>query len=52
MIDPKATDLELTVNGRDYTITQSPGILSSNRAEGTTGAGRSFTHFPVPLKSS
>lgn len=33
--------LELTVGGRDFSIHQSPTILSSNRAEGTTGAGRS-----------
>ncbi|KUI53772.1 Diaminohydroxyphosphoribosylamino-pyrimidine deaminase [Cytospora mali] len=37
-IDSKATTLELTINGQDLTITQSPGVLSSNRAGGTTGA--------------
>lgn len=54
-IDPKSTTLELTINGQDLTITQSPGVLSSNRAGGTTGAGRSSPilsiHPPVmPLK--
>lgn len=39
IIDPKASTLELTVNGRDLTVTQSPSVLSSNRAGGTTGAG-------------
>ncbi|KAJ0115284.1 diaminohydroxyphosphoribosylamino-pyrimidine deaminase [Diaporthe amygdali] len=38
IIDPKAPTLELTVNGHDLTITQSPSVLSSNRAGGTTGA--------------
>ncbi|KAK0718127.1 hypothetical protein B0T26DRAFT_711965 [Lasiosphaeria miniovina] len=37
-VDPKSTTLELTVAGRDLTIHQSPGVLSSNRAGGTTGA--------------
>ncbi|KAL2189468.1 hypothetical protein L209DRAFT_749263 [Thermothelomyces heterothallicus CBS 203.75] len=37
-IDSRATTLELTVAGRDFSIHQSPGILSSNRAGGTTGA--------------
>ncbi|KAL2153049.1 hypothetical protein VTH82DRAFT_4204 [Thermothelomyces myriococcoides] len=37
-VDSKATTLELTVAGRDFTIHQSPGVLSSNRAGGTTGA--------------
>ncbi|WYZ46301.1 hypothetical protein EsH8_IX_000526 [Colletotrichum jinshuiense] len=37
-IDPKATDLSLTLAGRDFTIHQSPTVLSSTRAGGTTGA--------------
>ncbi|KAK4130018.1 hypothetical protein BT67DRAFT_446129 [Trichocladium antarcticum] len=37
-IDGKAAVLELTVGGRDFAIHQSPGVLSSNRAGGTTGA--------------
>ncbi|KAK1829018.1 hypothetical protein QBC39DRAFT_141017 [Podospora conica] len=37
-IDPKALTLDLTIAGRDLVIHQSPGILSSNRAGGTTGA--------------
>ncbi|KUJ10357.1 uncharacterized protein LY89DRAFT_723598 [Mollisia scopiformis] len=37
-VDPKATSLELTINGRDLTIHQSPTLLSSNRGGGTTGA--------------
>lgn len=38
-VDSKATALDLTVNGRDLTVHQSPTILSSNRGGGTTGAG-------------
>ncbi len=37
-VDAKATDLEITVSGRDLSIVQSPGLLSSNREGGTTGA--------------
>ncbi|KAK0621557.1 hypothetical protein B0T17DRAFT_600394 [Bombardia bombarda] len=37
-VDSKATTLELAVADRDLTIHQSPGILSSTRAGGTTGA--------------
>ncbi|KAK4103776.1 hypothetical protein N658DRAFT_494284 [Parathielavia hyrcaniae] len=38
-IDSKAQSLELTdIAGQEFTITQSPAILSSNRAGGTTGA--------------
>ena len=38
-VDAKAKTLEISVNGQDFTIQQSPGVLSSNRAGGTTGAG-------------
>ncbi|KAI3549302.1 hypothetical protein CSPX01_02410 [Colletotrichum filicis] len=37
-VDPKATELSLTLAGRDFTIHQSPTVLSSTRAGGTTGA--------------
>ncbi|KAK3687548.1 hypothetical protein B0T22DRAFT_478854 [Podospora appendiculata] len=37
-VDAKATTLELTIADRDLTIHQSPSILSSTRAGGTTGA--------------
>ncbi|KAJ9635968.1 Ribosomal protein lysine methyltransferase [Coniosporium tulheliwenetii] len=37
-VDSKARILELSVAGRDLTIHQSPTVLASNRAEGTTGA--------------
>lgn len=37
-IDSKATTLELTVGNRDLSIVQSPGLLSSSRQQGTTGA--------------
>lgn len=38
MIDSKTTTLEVEVAGRDYRFHQSPGMLTSTRAEGTTGA--------------
>ncbi|KAH6895317.1 hypothetical protein B0T10DRAFT_212740 [Thelonectria olida] len=37
-IDPRAAVLDVAVNGHDFTIHQSPSVLSSNRAGGTTGA--------------
>ena len=37
-IDSKATTLELTVGNKDLSIVQSPGLLSSSRQQGTTGA--------------
>jgi hypothetical protein len=38
MLDPKAAYIDLTVRGRDFTLTQSPGLLQSDREGGTTGA--------------
>ncbi|KAI9678466.1 MAG: hypothetical protein M1829_002064 [Trizodia sp. TS-e1964] len=37
-VDAKAAEIELSIAGRDLTISQSPSILSSNRSGGTTGA--------------
>jgi hypothetical protein len=34
-----ASTLDITVAGKDLTIHQSPTLLTSNRAGGTTGAG-------------
>jgi hypothetical protein len=38
-IDPKASSVDVDVAGKNYTIYQSPGVLASDRAGGTTGAG-------------
>ncbi|KAM0718855.1 hypothetical protein Q7P37_005927 [Cladosporium fusiforme] len=38
MLDPKAASIDITIEGRDFTLTQSPGLLQSNREGGTTGA--------------
>lgn len=43
-VDAKATTLELTVADEDMTIHQSPTLLSSNRAGGTTGAGKAWCY--------
>lgn len=52
-IDPKATELSLTLAGRDFTIHQSPTVLSSTRAGGTTGAGQYFyISPPLPIHPS
>ena len=40
MIDPKTAILDITVAGRDFCIQQSPAVLTSHRAGGTTGAGK------------
>ncbi|KAH8205546.1 hypothetical protein TruAng_000252 [Truncatella angustata] len=37
-VDSRASKLDLTIAGKDYVINQSPTVLSSNRAGGTTGA--------------
>ncbi|KAK1771377.1 hypothetical protein QBC33DRAFT_523530 [Phialemonium atrogriseum] len=37
-VDSKSPVLELSIAGRDLTIHQSPSVLASNRAGGTTGA--------------
>ncbi|PGH18704.1 hypothetical protein AJ80_04357 [Polytolypa hystricis UAMH7299] len=37
-IDSQANEIEVTIHGRDFTIRQSPTVLSSTRAGGTTGA--------------
>lgn len=37
-IDPKAQSVEVVLAGRDVTIYQSPAVLGSTRAGGTTGA--------------
>ncbi|KAL2815385.1 hypothetical protein BJX63DRAFT_167395 [Aspergillus granulosus] len=37
-VDSKATTVDITIHGQDYTIHQSPTLLSSSRAGGTTGA--------------
>ncbi|KAJ5347118.1 hypothetical protein MYU51_019849 [Penicillium brevicompactum] len=38
MIDPRAPSVEISINDKEYTIHQSPSLLSSHRAGGTTGA--------------
>ncbi|KAL2691971.1 hypothetical protein Neosp_002366 [[Neocosmospora] mangrovei] len=37
-IDPRAASVDVSVAGHDFTIHQSPAVLSSSRAGGTTGA--------------
>ncbi|KAJ5427003.1 hypothetical protein N7465_002073 [Penicillium sp. CMV-2018d] len=38
MLDPRAPSVEVSINGNEYTIHQSPSLLSSHRTGGTTGA--------------
>ncbi|KAI9036694.1 S-adenosylmethionine-dependent methyltransferase [Aspergillus affinis] len=38
MIDPRAPSVEISIHDQDYTVHQSPTVLSSARAGGTTGA--------------
>jgi hypothetical protein len=40
-VDSNAQEVEVSIAGKEYTIRQSPGLLSSNRKEGTTGSGKS-----------
>ncbi|KAI9167120.1 Diaminohydroxyphosphoribosylamino-pyrimidine deaminase [Paramyrothecium foliicola] len=37
-LDPKAHSVDVAIGDRDFTLHQSPTVLSSNRAGGTTGA--------------
>ncbi|KAL5365127.1 hypothetical protein BJX96DRAFT_168846 [Aspergillus floccosus] len=37
-VDSRATTVDVAIHGQDYTIHQSPTLLSSSRAGGTTGA--------------
>ncbi|KAL3955460.1 hypothetical protein ACCO45_011023 [Purpureocillium lilacinum] len=46
-VDPRAAVLEVPVRGRDYTIHQSPSVLASSRAGGTTGAGAPLAGDPL-----
>jgi hypothetical protein len=36
----KAELLDVSIAGKDFSIHQSPGLLRSDRKEGTTGAGK------------
>jgi hypothetical protein len=38
-VDSRATTVDVTICGEEYSIHQSPTLLSSSRAGGTTGAG-------------
>jgi hypothetical protein len=38
-VDSKASTIDITVAGHDLTIHQSRGLLTSDRKQGTTGAG-------------
>ncbi|KAK8218855.1 hypothetical protein IWZ01DRAFT_166819 [Phyllosticta capitalensis] len=38
IVDPKSSTLDISVAGRDFTIQQSLGLLTSNRSQGSTGA--------------
>lgn len=40
MLNPRAPSVEISINGNEYTVHQSPSLLSSHRAGGTTGAGK------------
>jgi hypothetical protein len=39
-LDPRARTVDVALAGRDLTLHQSPAVLSSDRAGGTTGAGQ------------
>lgn len=39
-VDASAKEVQISIAEKDFTIRQSPGLLSSCRKEGTTGAGK------------
>lgn len=43
MVAQGETSVDVSIAGRDMTIQQSPGLLTSSRSGGTTGAGRSYS---------
>lgn len=47
MLNPRAPSVEISINGNEYTIHQSPSLLSSHRAGGTTGAGKYGIQYGV-----
>ncbi|KAJ3465541.1 hypothetical protein MRS44_006199 [Fusarium solani] len=47
-IDPRAASVDVSVAGHDFTIHQSPAVLSSSRAGGTTGAASPHGSHPLP----
>jgi hypothetical protein len=49
-VDAKATDLDVPVAGKQLSIHQSPGLLSSNRKAGTTGAGTHHSDSESPVR--
>lgn len=51
-LDNRATTLEVSISSRYFTIHQSPTLLSSNRAAGTTGAGMMESHGILSLRAS
>ncbi|KAF7558992.1 hypothetical protein G7046_g5183 [Stylonectria norvegica] len=51
-IDPRASTLAITVASRDFTIHQSPSVLSSRRTGGTTGAANHGIVVPPSQQSS
>ena len=53
MVDGKAEGLDITIGSKDFTIKQSPGVLQSTRAGGTTGAvvWKICVHFAAWLGS-
>ena len=49
MLNPRAPSVEISINGNEYTIHQSPSLLSSHRTGGTTGAGKYGLRYGVQL---
>jgi hypothetical protein len=47
-VDSRASSLDVTISGNEYTVHQSPTLLSSSRAGGTTGAGMYLFLFSMP----
>ena len=47
-VDSRATEVEVAIRDVEYIIHQSPTLLSSARAGGTTGAGTSILSSPPP----
>ena len=50
MVAKGAVKVDISIGDQDFSITQSPGLLTSNRQDGTTGAGSSFNLLSIHMK--
>lgn len=50
-IDSRSNTVDVVIHGQDISVRQSPSVLTSTRAGGTTGAGMTLDPCPFPFSS-